>query len=68
MDVQNSFSSGCRKDFDSPKAIIHDLNKRVDELEKPTSNEPIVANNNPALFYNYEIFAIMQVDLDEAIF
>ena len=37
-------------------------------LEKPTGNEPIVANDNPALFYNYEMFAIMRVDLDETIF
>ena len=55
VDVWNSFSSGCRKEFDSPKVITYDLNKRVYELEKPTGNEPIVANDNPALFYNYEI-------------
>ena len=34
-------------------------------LEKPTGNEPIVANGNPAPFY--EMFAIMWVDLDETI-
>ena len=37
-------------------------------LEELTGNEPIVANDNPALFYNYEMFAIMRVDVDETIF
>ena len=51
-----------------PKQSSTILNKRVDELEKPTGNESIVANDNPALFYNYEMFAIMRVDVDETIF
>ena len=37
-------------------------------LEELTGNEPIVANDNPALFYNYEMFAIVRVDVDETIF
>ena len=37
-------------------------------LEKLTGNEPILANDNLALFYSYEMFAIMQVDLEEKIF
>ena len=37
-------------------------------LEKLTGNKPIVANDNPALFYSYEMFAIMRVYLDETIF
>ena len=41
--------------------IIHDVNKRVYELEKLTGNEPIVANDTPALFYSYEMLVIMRV-------
>lgn len=37
-------------------------------LEKVTGNEPILANDNHALFYSYEMFAIIQVDLEETIF
>ena len=37
-------------------------------LEKLTGKEPIAANDNPALFYSYEMLVIMRVYLDETIF